>query len=509
MCVHYLFSHRCIFIAMNHPLPQTSSATFADIRANIIGYDDMIDTPHGKRRIVFADWIASGRMYAPIEKKLAEDFGPMVANTHTETTATGTAMTLAYHEAQRIIKAHVGATSDDALLMVGSGMTAALAKLQRILGLKVPEQLAPYCTVPEAIRPVIFLTHMEHHSNQTSWLETICTVEIIRPDEQGLVDMTHLDELLKKYDSRPIKIASVTSCSNVTGVFTPYYAIARRMHEAGGWCFVDFACSAPYIAIDMHPSEPLERLDAIFFSPHKFLGGPGSPGVLIFNKKLYTLHVPDQPGGGTVKWTNPWGEHSYIEDIEAREDGGTPAFLQTIRAALAIRLKESLSEEALHLRENALVQRIFDALSPIPNLHILAPENKDRLCVFSFYIDGLHYNLGVKLLNDRFGIQTRGGCSCAGTYGHYLLSVTPQFSHAITCKIDQGDLSEKPGWIRFSVHPAMTDDETEYILSAIKDLAANHEAWSRDYRYDTHSNEFQHLTWNSSLETTVSEWFQF
>jgi selenocysteine lyase/cysteine desulfurase len=494
--------------SLNQPLSQTTPVSFSDIRANIIGYNDMIDTPTGKRRIVFADWIASGRLYAPIEKKLAVDFGPMVANTHTETTATGTAMTLAYHEAQRIIKAHVGATDDDALLMVGSGMTGALAKLQRILGLKIPEQLVPYCKLPESIRPVVFLTHMEHHSNQTSWLETICTVEIIRPDEHGLVDMKHLDELLEKYSSRPIKIASVTSCSNVTGVFTPYYAIARRMHEANGWCFVDFACSAPYIPIDMHPADEIERLDAIFFSPHKFLGGPGSPGVLVFNKKLYTLHVPDQPGGGTVKWTNPWGEHSYIEDIEAREDGGTPAFLQTIRAALAVTLKESFGTDNLRKREHTLVERIFEALSPIPNVRILAPENKDRLCVFSFYIDGLHYNLGVKLLNDRFGIQTRGGCSCAGTYGHYLLSVSPQFSHAITCKIDEGDLSEKPGWIRFSVHPAMTDEETEYILSAITELAAHHEEWSRDYQYDVQSNEFRHTSWNSALEKTVGEWFR-
>lgn len=493
---------------MNQPVSRSTPASFSDVRANIIGYNDMIDTPHGKRRIVFADWIASGRLYAPIEKKLAEDFGPMVANTHTLTTATGTAMTLAYREARRIIKAHVGATNDDALIMVGSGMTGALAKLHRILGLKVPEQLVSYCTVPEAVRPVVFLTHMEHHSNQTSWLETICTVEIIRADARGLVDMQHLDELLGQYATRPIKIASVTSCSNVTGVFTPYHAIARRMHEAGGWCFVDFACSAPYVPMNMHPDDELERLDAIFFSPHKFLGGPGAPGVLVFNKKLYTLHVPDQPGGGTVKWTNPWGEHTYIDDIEKREDGGTPAFLQTIRAALAITLKESFGAENLHQREHALVKRIFEVLSPIPNLHILSPENKDRLCVFSFYIDGLHYNLGAKLLNDRFGIQTRGGWSCAGTYGHYLFGVSRQFSNDISGKIDEGDLSVKPGWIRFSVHPAMADEEAEYILNAITELAAHHEEWGRDYEYDAKGNEFRHKTWNNTLEQTVGEWFR-
>ncbi|MFY7997557.1 MAG: aminotransferase class V-fold PLP-dependent enzyme [Candidatus Kapaibacteriota bacterium] len=480
--------------------------SFDEVRANIIGYDDLIDTPFGAKRIVYADWIASGRLYAPIERILIEKFGPLVANTHTETTATGTAMTLAYHEAQQIIKNHVGASPDDALLMVGSGMTSALAKLQRILGLKVPEQLQAYCTIPDSARPVVFLTHMEHHSNQTSWLETICTVEIIRPNAQGLVDMSHLDELLVKYADRSMKIASITSCSNVTGIFTPYHAIAKRMHEVGGWCFVDFACSAPYVPINMHPSDSLERLDAIFFSPHKFLGGPGTPGVLIFNKLLYSLRVPDQPGGGTVKWTNPWGEHRYIEDIEAREDGGTPAFLQTIKSALAIRLKDSIGVEAIREREEVLVERIFAALQDVPKLHVLAKDNRERIGIFSFFIEGMHYNLGVKLLNDRFGIQTRGGCSCAGTYGHFLLNVSYNYSHAVTCKIDDGDSSEKPGWIRFSAHPSATDAEVEFILDAIRELAANHEEWGREYVYDAVSNEFHHVHWKSPAHGMVREW---
>lgn len=491
---------------MQSSCSHSSSTRFSDICTKIIGYNDVIETPYGQKRIVYADWIASGRLYEPIERVLVEKFGPLVANTHTETTATGTAMTLAYHEAQRIIKEHVGASPNDALLMVGSGMTAALAKLQRILGLKIPEQLQPYCSIPESVRPVVFLTHMEHHSNQTSWLETICQVEIIRPDEQGLVDIAHLDELLERYASRPVKIASITSCSNVTGIITPYHTIARRMHEAGGWCFVDFACSAPYLSIIMHPEDPQERLDAIFFSPHKFLGGPGTPGVLIFNKALYTLRVPDQPGGGTVTWTNPWGEHRYIDDIEAREDGGTPAFLQTIKAALAIKLKESIGVHAIREREEMLVQRIFSALENIPNLHLLAAQNRERIGVFSFFIEGMHYNLGVKLLNDRFGIQTRGGCSCAGTYGHYLLNVSYNHSHSITCKIDAGDSSDKPGWIRFSAHPTMTDDECDFVIQAIRDLAQHHKQWSKEYRYNPQKNEFDHLSWQNQTQDKVRSW---
>lgn len=250
-------------------------------------------------------------------------------------------MTLSYMKAKKIIKQHVRANENDAIIGTGSGMTGAMLKLQRMLGFKVPSRLRKFLKIPDEQRPIVFITHMEHHSNHTTWLETIADVEIIDADENGLVDPGSLEHLLEKYSDRKIKIASVTSCSNVTGIFTPYHKIAEIMHRYNGWCFVDFACSAPYININMHPLNPLEKLDAIFFSPHKFLGGPGSSGILIFDRNLYDSHFsPDQPGGGTVKWTNPWGEHSFYEDVELREDGGTPPFLQTIKAALAVKLKE-------------------------------------------------------------------------------------------------------------------------------------------------------------------------
>lgn len=463
------------------------------LRKGIIGIDKTFETPYGQKPIVYADWTASGRLYQPIEDKMAKEFGPLVANTHTETNYTGSCMTHAYHEAMHIIKQHVNAGKDDVLLNVGSGMTGALAKLQRIMGLKIPSNTRQYLNFPEAERPVVFVTHMEHHSNQTSWFETLADVEIIEPNEEGLVNLKSLENLLEKYSYRKYKIASVTGCSNVTGIETPYHQIAALMHKAGGVCFADFACSAPYVNINMHPENEAEALDAIFFSPHKFLGGPGSSGVLIFNKKLYPKNqVPDQPGGGTVTWTNPWGEHEYLEDIEQREDGGTPAFLQTIKTALAIKLKEKVGVEAIQKREHELVQQVFTRLEPIPNLHLLAGHIKNRLAVFSFYIDEMHYNLGVKLLNDKFGIQVRGGCSCAGTYGHYLLGVEKEFSHRITAKINQGDLSEKPGWIRVSVHPTTTQEELEYILDAISQLAALHKTWAEDYIYQKGENIFLH-----------------
>ncbi len=315
-------------------------------------------------------------------------------------------------------------------------------KFQRILGLIVPEQLIDYLKLPEELRPVVFITHMEHHSNHTSWLESIADVVIIQPDGNGLVDVSDLEKQLIKHKNRKLKIGAFTAASNVTGIEPPIYELSKIMHRNGGFCFVDFACAAPYIKIDMHPEDPEAKLDAIFFSPHKFLGGPGTSGVLIFDSKLYKNKVPDLPGGGTVEWTNPWGQHKFSSNIEIREDGGTPAFLQTIKAALAIKLKEEMGVENIRAREDELVHIAFEGLRKIPNLHILADNVEHRLGAISFYVDDIHYNLIVKLLNDRFGIQVRGGCSCAGTYGHYLLHVDPNRSRRITEKIDEGDLSE-------------------------------------------------------------------
>ena len=480
---------------------------FSDFRKDIIGVDQTFTTPFGPQKIIYTDWTASGRLYRPIEEKLMNEFGPFVANTHTETTVTGTAMTLAYHEARHIIKQHVNANSDDILITDGTGMTGVVNKFQRILGLRIPENLKEFAVIPEAIKPIVFISHMEHHSNQTSWLETIADVEVIPADESGLFSLEALQVLLDKYKHRSFKIASITSCSNVTGIRTPYHEVAQLMHQHNGVCFVDFACSGPYVAIDMHPPAPDAYLDAIFFSPHKFLGGPGTSGVLLFNKNLYKNNVPDCPGGGTVSWTNPWGEHKYIDNIEDREDGGTPGFLQVIKTALAIQLKDKMGVTNILEREHELVNYIFSRLNALPNLHILADQHQDRLGVISFYIDELHYNLGVKLLNDKFGIQTRGGCSCAGTYGHYLLHVDQETSHQLVCQIASGDLIQKPGWIRMSIHPTTTTEEIQYVCDSIRDLAQHHAVWGSDYEYNSKTNEFRHKAAVLTEKERVSSWF--
>jgi selenocysteine lyase/cysteine desulfurase len=486
---------------------QTLEKFFDTFRKGIIGVDRKINVRNGSMPLVYSDWTASGRMYEPIENLLKNEISPFVANTHTETNYTGTSMTMAYNKAKKIIKNHVNAGERDILITSNSGMTGVVNKFQRILGLKIHEKFSQDVKISKEDRPIIFVTHMEHHSNQTSWVETIGEVVIIEADKKGKVNLDHLTQLLEIYKDRKTKIAAITSCSNVTGIFTPYHQIAKLMHQHDGLCFVDFACSAPYININMHPEDESSSLDAIYFSPHKFLGGPGSNGVLIFNSKLYNNRVPDHPGGGTVDWTNPWGEHKYHEEIEAREDGGTPGFLQTIRIALSIQLKEAMGIENIHQRENEINKIVFDRFESMPNVLVFAVEHKDRLPIFSFIINGVHFNLVVKLLNDKFGIQVRGGCSCAGTYGHILLEVSHEKSKSLTDKIDFGDLSSKPGWIRISFHPTMTNEEINYCMDGISQISEHHKEWATDYQYDNKTNEFYIPNEDRAEFAAVESWF--
>ena len=467
---------------------------FQPFALQVIGRRQFFESPFGRNRVIYADWTASGRGYAPIEKRLQEEVLPFFANTHTGTTVTGRAMTAAYEEARGIIKTHVHASADDQLLFCGSGMTDAVCRLQRMLG--------PGTLKDEA---VVFVTHMEHHSNYISWLETGATVEVIKPAPQGNVHLKHLAELLEQHRHRKVKIAAVTACSNVTGIQTPYHDIAALMHAHGGYCFVDFASSAPYVSIDMHPDVPGGDLDGVYFSCHKFLGGPGTPGVLVFNKRLYEGGVPDRPGGGTILYSNPWGGRVYVSDIEQREDGGTPPILQAIKAALCFRLKEEMGVGPMLRREDELLECVFDRLPDMPGVSILEAGCRGRLGIVSFLVAGAHYNLIVKILSDRFGIQTRGGCSCAGPYGHWLLGIDKARSEELSHSLGAGDLSCKPGWVRLSLHPTMSDEEIGYILDAIEITIERYPEWKEDYGYDSAANEF--VFRGIDQDSRVGKWF--
>lgn len=479
---------------------------FTKFRENISGTEHSYESPYGYQEIIYADWIASGRLYKPIEEKIQKQLGPFVANTHTETSETGTRMTHMYHHAKEIIKKHVNAGADDILITAGFGMTAVINKFQRILGLKGCGELIRTQCLREMEKPVVFISHMEHHSNHTAWYATIADVVVIEPDENLYISLENLEKKLEEYKDRTLKIGSFTACSNVTGIETPYHKMAALMHKYKGFCFVDFAASAPYVDINMHPQNPEEKLDAIFFSPHKFLGGPGSSGVLIFDSKMYQRKIPDHPGGGTVDWTNPWGKFKFIDNIEAREDGGTPGFLQTYKTAMSIRLKEEMNPEYIRKREEELLDIIFKKMDKIEGIHILADNIRERLGVVSFYSENIHYNLFVKLLSDRYGIQVRGGCACAGTYGHFLLEVTQEQSDEITDLINHGDLSRKPGWVRLSIHPTMTNAEVEFILNAIEEITLNIDKWQEDYEYNSKVNEFFHKSYRSDFD--LNEWFE-
>lgn len=509
--------------------PQAIEDLFSGYRKNIIGGEQAFQSPYGQKKILYADWTASGRAYAPIEDFIRGWVMPFIGNTHTASTVTGTLMSAAYEEAKNVIKEHVNAGPDDVLVFCGSGMTAAVNKLQRMLGMRVPGRLVDYlqrdsagsklypgnsawehlahAEMVETLRPVVFITHMEHHSNQVSWLETIANVEIIAADRNGNVDLHNFEMLLEKYRHCKNKIAAVTACSNVTGIMTPYHNIAKLVHAHGGLCFVDFACAAPYVDMDMHPADKDAYLDAIYFSPHKFLGGPGTPGVLVFNRSLYGQQAPDQPGGGTVRYSNPWGGHEFVGDIEQREDGGTPPLLQAIKAAMCIRLKEEMGVENMRLREAEMLELLFERFSSIKNVTVLQRDQQQRLPIFSFIVEGMHHNLVVKLLNDRFGVQARGGCSCAGTYGHYLLCVDRKRSEQILEAIRRGDLFCKPGWVRVSFHPTTTNAEIFRVMDAVELVARHCDEWSQDYSYEPASGEFVFRDSQPWMQTEVKHWF--
>jgi selenocysteine lyase/cysteine desulfurase len=471
-------------------VPDNLEEYFQTFRSQVIGMNQEFDSPYGEKKIIYADWTASGRLYRPIEQKISEVFGPYMANTHTESNVTSLMMTGIYKQSKKIIKDHVNADEHDALILDGFGMTSVMNKFQRMLGFRVHEQWKTRLHLSERERPIVFLTHMEHHSNQTSWLETLADVIVLSPDKDGAVNINQLVQLLHRYKNRRIKIGSFTACSNVTGIQTPYHQLAKIMHQHGGICLVDFAAAAPYVTINMHPKDPLEKLDAVCFSPHKFLGGPGTSGVLVFDKRLYSNNVPDHPGGGTVTWTNPWGDHHYYSDIELREDGGTPGILQAIRTALCLNLKSQMGVDNILKREREQLSILLPRLVEIPGLHLLDGHISERLGIVSFHIENIHYNLIVRLLNDRFGYQVRGGCSCAGTYGHYLFQIDKKASLQLADNIKQGDLSGKPGWVRFSLHPIMTDEEILMFVNAVREITLNIDEWKKDYLYDKASNDY-------------------
>ncbi|MEM6328516.1 MAG: aminotransferase class V-fold PLP-dependent enzyme, partial [Bacteroidota bacterium] len=482
----------------------------ADLRAQTVGIDTLVRTPFGERPLVYADFTASGRQLAFVEDYL-RDLSALYANAHTEDSTTGRTATHLLHDAEAVIKRCVNAGPTGKVVCVGNGSTGAIHKLQEILGIAIPpatldglERRLDDTLGPDGARglarrlrergPVVFVGPYEHHSNEVTWREGLCTVVEVDLTPDGQLCLHDLEQKLSDpaWDGRR-KIGSFSAGSNVTGVLAPVHDIARILHRHDALALFDYAASGPYVEIDMVPDgDPEAKLDAVFLSPHKFLGGPGSCGVLVFCETLYPAHLgPTVGGGGTVTYVNA-DAHDYVEDIEARETAGTPGFFQVLRAALAMEVKRSVGVDVIHRREHALASRALDAWGSHEGIDILGPEDPDvRLGIISFNVtsegQALHPRFVTVLLDDLFGIQSRAGCSCAGPYGHRLLGIGPETSERYrTCALD-GIHGLKPGWARVGFHYTLDDTEADYLIEAVRFVAERGARFLPLYTFDVHS----------------------
>ncbi len=470
------------------------------LRGGVVGRSAQIDTPFGPRPLRYFDQTASGQPFGPIEDLIRAQVLPFMANTHTESSFTGRYMTSLFEAAHGQIRRSLRAREDDVVLFVGSGCTGAINRLIAVLGLRVPETIERSVdlerALPEAARPLVVRSRMEHHSNDIPWRETLAVTEAIGYDEQGRPDWRELDRILSRpeHRDRPLKIGTFSAASNVTGILSEVDSLAEVMHAHGGYAFFDYAAAAPYVDIDLHPDpEDRRRKDAVFISVHKFVGGPQTPGVLAANRALFRGRAPVEPGGGTVLYTSPW-EWRYLDDLQHREEGGTPPIVQGIRAGLVFQLKERVGAERLVAAERFYVRRAIDAWSGDPKIRVLGGREAQRIGIVSLILDhgALHHNLAVRLLSDLYGVQVRGGCMCAGTYGHDLLGIDQRHSEEIRARLDAGETSAKPGWVRVSLGPTTSEEDFQVLLRAIPDIAHNWRAYAAGYSMDPCTAEWRH-----------------
>jgi selenocysteine lyase/cysteine desulfurase len=483
------------------PLPQVPLLT--RIRESVIGDDQVMPGPYGERRVTYADYTASGRALSFLEDVIRQEVLPRYANTHTESSGTGLQTTRLREDARRIIHDAVGGTDEECVIFCGSGTTGAVDKLIGVLNLRLPANLdAQYnlrAQIPANERPVVFVGPFEHHSNELPWRETIADVVTINEDIDGHIDLAHLEAELIRYADRPLRIGSFSAASNVTGIISNTCAIADLLHRYDSLSFWDFAAAAPYVDIEMHPTcaqHPLAYKDAVVLSPHKFVGGPGTPGVLIVRRELLKNRVPDVVGGGTVAYVNP-SEHRYLDDPVHREEGGTPAIVESIRAGLVFQLKQAVGVHTIRAYEESFWRRAVTKWSQNPAIEILGNLDADRLSIVSFVIRRpgghyLHHNFVVALLNDLFGIQARGGCSCAGPYGHRLLGIDIARSHEFEREITEGCEGIKPGWTRVSFNYFVSEAVFDYIVDAVDLLATCGWKLLEDYRFDPTNGLWRH-----------------
>ena len=483
------------------PAQMPTSPLLERVRRGIIGEGELMDGPFGRRRVTYADYTASGRALDFIEDFVRDAVLPRYANTHTESSGTGLQTTRLREDARQMIRETVGGTDDDLVIFCGSGATAAVNKLIGILELRIPagldERFGLSGRIAEAERPVVFVGPYEHHSNELPWRESIADVVVIGEDADGHVDLGDLERQLGRYAGRPLLIGSFSAASNVTGILTDTRAVAALLHAHRALSFWDYAAAGPYVPVRVAASGPDadDHKDAVFLSPHKFPGGPQTPGVLVVRRELVRNAVPTAPGGGTVAFVDPVG-HRYLDDPVAREEGGTPAIIESIRAGLVFGLKEAVGTDLIAAREERLWRHVLGRWAGNPAIEILGSHRSRRLSIASFRIrhgaQYLHHNFVVAVLNDLFGIQARGGCSCAGPYGHRLLAIGMARSHALSDEVGHGCDGVKPGWSRVNLNYFISAGTAEFIAAAVELVAAYGYRLLPFYRFDPHTGLWRH-----------------
>ncbi|MBN2789592.1 MAG: aminotransferase class V-fold PLP-dependent enzyme [Candidatus Delongbacteria bacterium] len=484
------------------------------VRKEIIGNYSVIETPYGERNLFYADYTASGRNLKFIEDKLL-NIEKSYANTHTTDDYTGKYLTNILHQSEEMIKKYVNAGENYKIISTGSGSTGALKKLQEIMGVYIPPATRDRiytsikslgckdCSVLEKInidKPVVFIGPYEHHTNELMWREAFAELVVIELGDDGLINLRDFRDKISdsKYRNR-IKICSFSAGSNITGIVSDSYEIARIAHKHNAYAFFDFAAIAPYVKVDIEKDKD-NYFDAIFFSPHKFLGGPGSAGVLIFHQKLYRNDLPPTTaGGGTVDYVG-YFQQDYSSDIETREKAGTPPILQTIKTALAMETKEKIGIDTIEEVEDENKNIFFSSILNNDKIEIIGNRDpKNRIPIISFNIKHedryLHPRLVTRLLSDLFGIQSRAGCSCAGPYGHRLLHIDIKTSDKYRKKIVQGITGVKPGWVRINLHFVFTKKDIDFLIKAINFISDYGDKFLFQYKFNINTSEWTNINY--------------
>lgn len=477
---------------------QSFEEVAAFIRQNEVGRRAWLETPYGRRLLSYADLTATGRYLHFVEAWIRR-VRPFYANSHTSISSTGRVMTELREEARRVIRRAVNAGPHDEVLFIGSGATSAVNKLVGLLGLRISEPLEREFQLSHAIpverRPVVFVGPYEHHSNELPWLESVAQVVEIGLTKEGRIDLDQLEREAARFTDRPLRLGTFSAASNVTGIISDVPEIARRLHRHGAYACFDYAAAGPYVPIDMHPSDPDACLDAVFLSTHKFIGGPEGSGLLVAHQSLFRTRSPERPGGGTVDYVAAFDELSvdYSRRLDEREEGGTPAILGDLRAGIGFLVKEMAGPARIKQHDTALAAYALKRLSRHPNIKVLGPTDVERLPILSFNIERLHHDLVSALLDHLFGIQNRAGCSCAGPYGHRLLGIDRAKSESYRAQISRGVLGLKPGWVRVTLPYYASDEDVEFLLSAIEFVADHGQAFVPEYRLGWLDGVWRHI----------------